>query len=86
MQISLLPNVTLKNTDDGAVLIDRKGEAFYALDDVGARLWQLLTADGDFDAAVAQILTEFEVEEAELRRQLLELLEDMAQVDLVAWG
>jgi hypothetical protein len=53
---------------------------------VGARLWQLLSADGDFDRAVAQLLTEFEVEEAVLRRELLELLEELAQVDLVAWA
>lgn len=85
MEITLLPQVTLQKTDEGAILLDRKGEAFYELDEVGLRLWLLLSANGDFDAAVAQMLTEYEVEEEVLRRELLELLEDMAQSDLVAW-
>ena len=36
-------------------------------------------------AAVARLLSEYEVDEEVLRRELLELLEDMAQSDLVAW-
>jgi hypothetical protein len=90
MEISLSPQVTLKEVDQGAILVDRQGEATYALDAMGVRLWQLLSANGDFDAAVTHLLVEYEVDdeadEVELRRELLELLEDMAQVDLVAWG
>lgn len=85
MNITLSPQVTLRGLDQGAVLLDRNGEAYYELDEVGMRLWQLLAANGDFDAAVVQMLIEYEVEVDELRRELLELLEDMAQSDLVAW-
>jgi hypothetical protein len=85
MEISLSSQVTLQPVEDGAILLNRKGEAYYELDEVGARLWQLLATDGDFEAALAQLLTEFEVEEEEFRQELLELLEDMALVDLVAW-
>jgi hypothetical protein len=85
MNITLSPQVTLKESDQEALLLDHNGEAYYELDEVGARLWQLLAANGDFGAAVVQMLTEYEVEEEELRRELLELLEDMAQADLVAW-
>jgi len=85
MNITLSPQVIFQELDKEAVLLDLNGEAYYGLDEVGMRLWQLLAADGDFDAAVAQMLTEYEVEEEELRRDLLELLEDMAQSDLVAW-
>jgi hypothetical protein len=85
MEISLSPHITLQKSDDGAILFDRTGEAYYELDEVGMRLWQLLVENGDFDAALAQLLSEYEVEEEVLRRELLELLEDMAQSDLVAW-
>jgi hypothetical protein len=50
------------------------------------RLWQLLTVNDDFEVALAQLLAEYEVEEAVLRRELLELLDDMAQAGLVAWA
>jgi hypothetical protein len=85
MEITLSPQVSLKMLDDGAMLVDRAGEAYYQLDEVGVRLWQLLAENGDFDAAVARMLEEYEIEEGELRRELRELLEDMAQADLVAW-
>lgn len=85
MEISLAPHITVQPTDEGALLVDRNGEAIFELDEVGLRLWQLLAQNGDFDAAVAQMLTEYEIEERELRRELRELLEEMAQADLVAW-
>lgn len=85
MEISLSPQVSLQLLDDGAMLVDRAGEAYYQLDEAGVRLWQLLSENGDFDAAVARMLEEYEIEEGELRRELRELLEDMAQADLVAW-
>ena len=104
MNITLSPQVTFKQLDKAdkeakeAVLLDRAGEVYYELDEVGARLWQLLAVNGDFDAAAAQILSEFKKEfgadgkdadgedgEERLQRELFELLEDMAQADLVAW-
>jgi hypothetical protein len=85
MEISLSPQVILQLTEDGGILVDRSGEPYYELDDVGVRLWQLLAEDGDFDNAIDQLLLEYEVEEDELRREMRELLEDMAQSDLVAW-
>ena len=85
MKITLLPNVTLKLQENESLLLDRNGQAFYELDPVGTRLWQLLGGNGDFEAALAQILVEFEGNEEELREELYELLEDMAELDLVAW-
>lgn len=67
------------------MLVDRAGEAYYELDEIGARLWILLAENDDFDTVLAHLLTEFEVDEETLSREMRELLEDMAQVDLVAW-
>ena len=85
MKITLSSQVVFQELDKEAILLDLNGEAYYGLDEMGMRLWQLLSENGDFDAAVAQLLTEFEVEEDVLRREVRELLEDMAQADLVAW-
>ncbi len=84
MQIILSNDVTFQASDDEAVLLDNNGDTYYELDPVGTRLWQLLSHDGDFERALAQLLQEFEVEEAELRTDLLALLDDMADAGLVA--
>lgn len=85
MNITLSPIVTLQLTSEGASLVDRNGEVYYELDEAGARLWSLLAENSNFDAVLAQLLTEFESDEETLSRELRELLEDMAQADLVAW-
>jgi hypothetical protein len=85
MHITLSPQVSFQKSGNEAMLLDHTGDPYYQLDEVGARLWQLLAENGDFEAAVRQLLTEFEVEEKVLRQELRELLEDMAQADLVAW-
>ena len=84
MQIILAAEVTVKPNAEGVLLVDPSGEECYELDPVGARLWELLGADGDLDHAVAQLLLEYEVEEVELRTDLLELLNDLADMGLVA--
>ena len=38
MNITLSPQVTLQELDNEAVLLDRDGEAYYGLDEVGMRL------------------------------------------------
>jgi hypothetical protein len=85
MEISLSPHVTLQPMDDGAMLVDRAGEPYFQLDDLGARLWQLLAENGELERAETQLLAEFDIEEDVLRREVRELLEEMAQADLVAW-
>ena len=84
MNITLSQDVIFQPLEGEAILLDLDGEAYYGLDAVGMRLWELLSADGDFEAALAQLLQEFDVTEAALRQDLLELLNDMADAGLVA--
>jgi hypothetical protein len=84
VKITLSDQVIFQELEDEAILLDLNGEAYYGLDQVGMRLWQLLSEDGDLDHAVAQLLQEYEVEETELRTDMLELLNDMADAGLVA--
>lgn len=65
------------------VLMDGAGERYYALDDVGARFWQLLVERGDVDAAVAGMLDEYDVDEARLRADIDALIEQLAGAGLV---
>ncbi|MFL5865792.1 MAG: PqqD family protein [Thermoleophilaceae bacterium] len=65
------------------VLMDGAGERYYALDDVGARFWQLLLERGDVDAAVAGMLDEYDVDEARLRADIDALIEQLAGAGLV---
>src|SRR5204863_3974099 len=60
--------------EDSLLLLHLDSGVFFELDDVGARMWQLLRERGDVDAIVPKLLEEYDVEEARLRRDLSRLV------------
>lgn len=64
---------------DGEALIVVPGDTaeHLVLNEVGARVWELLDGDHDLDSIRSSITDEFEVEEQEAGRDLVELLEDL---------
>jgi hypothetical protein len=64
-------------------ILDLRAGMYYGLDDVGARVWQLLqepTVVGDIQATIAQ---EYEVEPTRARDDVLALLENMVDAGLI---
>ena len=69
--------------DDDAVLLNTQNNKYYALDEVGARLWHLLSENTFLKDAHAMILSEYEVGSVQLEEDLLELLTDFVENGLV---
>lgn len=64
-------------------ILNLRAGMYYGLDDVGARVWQLLqepTVVGDIQATIAQ---EYEVEPTRAREDVLALLKQMADEGLI---
>ena len=64
-------------------ILNLRAGMYYGLDDVGARVWQLLQEPavvGDIQATIAQ---EYEVEPARARKDVLSLLKQMADEGLI---
>ncbi|HEX2088037.1 MAG TPA: PqqD family protein [Solirubrobacteraceae bacterium] len=77
------PGVLSQEVEGELVLLDPQAVRYYALDDVGARVWQLLGEHGDVDAVVRAMLDEFDVDETTLRADLDELLARLRAAGLV---
>jgi hypothetical protein len=77
------PEVVFLEVEGEMVLMDPRAEQYYALDDVGARCWQLLVEHDDVEAVVASMLTEFDVDEATLRSDIHALMEQLLAAGLV---
>ena len=83
-QIALSPEVLFQELDGQSVLLNLQDEHYYGLDDVGSRAWQLLAEGREMDSVVQDLLAEYDVDEADLRRDLADLIGKLAEAGLVA--
>jgi len=77
------PHVFAREFDGDLVLLDLARGDYYGLDALGARLWHGLMAGRTVADIAAELEPEYDVEPATLRRDLLDLLEDLAAKGLV---
>jgi hypothetical protein len=76
-------HVRCKRFDDDLVMVDLQGGEYFALDAVGARMWDLLIA-GKTPAAVAAALTaEYEASEDEMLRDCTTLANELLKRGLL---
>jgi hypothetical protein len=77
------PDVVWRRVGDEAVLVNLKTNRIYSLNHTGARLWELIDAGHDRDAAEAVLMSEFEIEEDELRKEVSAVLDELAKEGLI---
>lgn len=68
---------------EDAFLLNIKADKYYGLDKVGARLWELLNEGKSLKDSHQIILNEYEVDPAQLEKDLLRLIEDLLDKGLV---
>lgn len=76
-------DVAARALDGEAVLLDLASGTYFGLDEVGARVWELVEAGTTVGALRSALLAEFEVEEHVLAADLAHLLADLEQRGLV---
>jgi hypothetical protein len=67
-------HVLVRFLDKESVLLNLETERYFGLDETGTRMWQLVTATPNIDAAYQELLSEFDVEPELLRSNLTDLL------------
>ncbi|HEY0141788.1 MAG TPA: PqqD family protein [Thermoanaerobaculia bacterium] len=77
------PNVIFKQVGDELVLLDFDGAVYYGLDEVGARIWQLLGETESIDGIVETLAGEYETTRETLRADVERLLGELAERGLV---
>ncbi len=77
------PDVIAQNMGEATLLLHIRTDRFYELNHTAARFWELLSAGHDLAAIQAQMLREFDVDEAQLADEIANLLALMRNEDLV---
>ena len=84
MRVSAVPDTLIQELDGESVLLNLASERYFGLDEVGTRMWQVLTTKSTIQAAHEALLSEYQVEGEVLRHDLLELVEKLVAHGLVA--
>jgi hypothetical protein len=81
--ISRGPGQSSVNLDGEVVILDLERGAYFGLDEVGARFWELIETPKRFEELCDILLDEYEVERATLERDLQALVQDLSKRGLV---
>jgi hypothetical protein len=76
-------DVLVRALDGEAVLLDLASGTYFGLNEVGARLWDLLAAGNTVGEARGTLLAEFEVEEQVLRDDVAALIAELERRQLL---
>ncbi len=75
--------VVTRAVEGTTVLLNIETGRSFALDDVGTRVWTLLTSSPSAQRAYEVLLAEYQVDPEELRRDVESLIESLGARDLV---
>ncbi len=76
--------VLFRQLDAEAVLLDLKSGTYFGLNDVGARIWQLIAEAHSLEDVLTTLEAEYASERSVLERDLLELASELCTRGLLA--
>jgi coenzyme PQQ biosynthesis protein PqqD len=78
------PRVVWRRGDEGVVLLDPDDGRYYALDDVGGRIWELCDERRSVAEIGAELAREYDADAPVIEADALELLQELEREGLVA--
>jgi hypothetical protein len=82
-EIAPVDDVAFRELQDDAVLLNLATGRYYGMNRVATRAWTLLAGGSNFGQTIAQLATEFDVEQAVLERDLTAWLQLLLDKGLV---
>lgn len=81
-RITTSPDVICQELDGEMVILDMQQEQYFGLNDVGTRMWQMLSQGHHTDQIVHILLGEFDIDETTLRGDLAALIHQLKEAKL----
>ncbi len=76
-------HVLVRVLDRESVLLNLETERYFGLDETATRMWQVVTASQDIEAAYQELLAEYDVEPELLRTNFTDLLGQLVENGLL---
>ena len=82
-RVSIPEGVMFRELEGESVILALDSESYFGLDQIGTRMWHVVTEADSIQAAFERLLEEYEVETDTLRADLSELLEALLARGLI---
>jgi predicted transcriptional regulator len=82
-KISVPKQVLVRTFQDESVLLNLESECYHGLDDMGTSMWKALIESENIQAAYESLLSEYEVDEVTLQKDLGAFIETLVERGLV---
>ncbi len=79
------PGVLVQQADEELVLLDVRAGTYFALNEVGARVWELCDGERSLEDILDLLGEEFDAPAEVIEKDVRDLLEELASDRLVAW-
>jgi len=82
-RVTVPPGVMFRDLDGEAVVLELESGRYFGLNETGTRMWLLLQEHGSVEAALRALLSEYDVAEELLRRELTGFVETLSSQRLL---
>lgn len=82
-KITVPTDVLFRDLSGEAVILNLADGTYYGLDEVGTRMWELLSESGRLDQTYQTLLQEYDVTPEQLEKDLLRLVEQLVSRGLL---
>ncbi|HEX5130312.1 MAG TPA: PqqD family protein [Usitatibacter sp.] len=82
-RIEVPDGVLMRELQGESVLLNLDSECYFGLDEIGTRMWAVLTTTPDVGAAMEALLAEFEVDAERLHGDLADFVESLSSAGLI---
>ena len=76
-RVKVPDDVLISTLQEESVILNLDSERYYGLDSVGTRMLSVLTTSNSIEAAYERLTAEYDVDREVLRKDLLELVENL---------
>ncbi|MFL6291665.1 MAG: PqqD family protein [Thermoanaerobaculia bacterium] len=82
-RVTVPPGVMFRDLDGEAVVLELESGRYFGLNETGTRMWLLLQEHGSVEAALRALLSEYDVAEELLRKELTSFVETLSSQRLL---
>lgn len=82
-RVKVPQGVLVSGLQEESVILNLDSERYYGLDDVGTRMFSVLTASDSIEAAYQTLLEEYTVDREALKEDLVSLIDKLLEQGLV---